>query len=357
MLTLLLAAFLLARALPGSAKQDAARTDAPFGKFAGYAWQGHVASVQASWTVPTVAGGSQPGAAATWIGAQAHGDPASFIQIGTNEYRRKRPADENRYFTFWSDTTHHFRGQFLFTVTPGDSLSASLTLARKRWGLSIVDHSTGAKARFSTAQEADGAFDEAEWTQEDVSDAARGAEPYPQLTGVGFRRIAVNDSAPTYASVYSTWMSVNGGNWAPSPLHDDSFTLRQMRLTASGARYLSIVSPANVANQGLAELLERWTTKTPFSQIASDSTRFETALRRSDTALASVRWPQDVAGMVRALIRDTKGALPELRPPAVVSPATIAALRAQLTRPAPPRDHLGHMIRRALGAPELTPAA
>jgi hypothetical protein len=152
-------------------------------------------------------------------------------------------------------------------------------------------------------------------------------------------------------------MSVNGGNWAPSPLHDDSFTLRRTTLTALGARYLGIVSPANVANQALGELLERWTTKTPFSQIASDSTRFETALRRTDTGLASVRWPKDVAGMVRALIRDTTGALHELRPPTVVSPATIAAWRARLTRPAPPRDRLGHMIRRALGALELTPAS
>src|SRR5579864_1176198 len=54
-----------------------------FGRFAGYAWRGRVASVQASWTVPRIRRVSPPGHAGTWIGAQAPGALGPFVQIGT----------------------------------------------------------------------------------------------------------------------------------------------------------------------------------------------------------------------------------------------------------------------------------
>ena len=110
-----------------------------FGPFAGYVWRGQVTSVQGSWSVPRVsAGSSLRSAASTWIGAEAPGEPAPFIQIGTNE-QRVSPAEVLErgpgYYAFWSDTKGAFHPRPFFRVSPGDDIRASLALARKRWTL------------------------------------------------------------------------------------------------------------------------------------------------------------------------------------------------------------------------------
>ena len=208
--------------------------------FAGYSWQGSVRSVRGSWTVPRIIGGSAPEVAATWIGAQAPGSSGPFIQIGTNEQRVNSSllpfaSTPSTYYAFWSYTAHDFRPVNLFPVNPGDDLAASMTLGRKGWTVAIADQSTGENARVTTAQEAHGSFNQAEWTQEDATDRLTGEPfPYPPLSTVSFSRLAVNSTTPGLGDMASTAMSENGNELTPGPLHDDSFTLHQVTLRLAG---------------------------------------------------------------------------------------------------------------------------
>jgi len=332
-----------------------------FGPFAGYVWRGQVTSVQGSWSVPRVlAGSSLRSAASTWIGAEAPGEPAPFIQIGTNE-QRVSPAEVLErgpgYYAFWSDTKGAFHPRPFFRVSPGDDIRASLALARKRWTLAIVDTTSGASAHFSTGDEThEGALNEAAWTQEDVTDGTTGKpSPYPRLSESGFRHLAVNGKAPSYADLYSSWMSVHEGNLAPSPLHGDSFVLRRATVSSLGAQYLAIATRDDVASETFVAGFARWTTKTPYSQIESASVRFSGALSSNSRAFTKVRWPAPVRGLVHSLIADTGVLLEDSRPSALVSSAELAGWKSRWAHGAEAITGVAHAIKRTLNLPEIRP--
>jgi hypothetical protein len=207
-----------------------------FGPFAGYAWLGEVRSVAASWTVPQVLPNSHDGVAATWIGAQAAGArSAPFIQVGTNE--GSEPVDDTRrsfYYAFFSDTRLSFHASFLFVVRAGDVVAAQLRMAGGLWHLTIVDRTNGDAAAFTTPDESDATFDQAEWLQEDVSSSIKPARlfPYPVLSPARFHELRVDSFVPSYARVLSSWMSENHADLAPGPLIDDGFTLAATQPTA-----------------------------------------------------------------------------------------------------------------------------
>jgi hypothetical protein len=317
-----------------------------FGPFAGYVWRGQVTSVQGSWRVPRVLAGSPLGSAAsTWIGAEAPGGPGPFIQIGTNEQRVSPSEVLERgpgYYAYWSDTKWTFHPRLLFPVSPGDDIRASLALARKRWTLAIVDPTSGASARFSTGDEThEGAFNE--------------ASPYPRLSESGFRRLAVNGKAPSYADLYSSWMSVHEGNLAPSPPRGGSFMLRRATVSSLGAQYLHIATRDDVAIETFVAGSTRWTTKTPYSQIKSVSVRFIAVLSTNSQAFTDVRWPAPVRGLVHSLIADI-GVLREYsRPPALVSSAELASWRSRWAHDAEAINSVAHSIKRTLNLPEIRP--
>jgi hypothetical protein len=352
-----LAALAVAFLLLAGAVFGGKRSSWSFGPFAGYVWRGRVSSVRASWKVPRILPGSPRGVAGTWIGAEAPGigEHGPFIQIGVNE---RRAGSANSYYAFWSDTKQHFHPQYLFHLNAGDDLSASLTLARKprrRWTLVISDTSTGKSARFSTGDEARASFNEAEWTQEDVTDGETlKPYPYPRLAKVEFRRLEVNSTAPTDADLYSTWMSVARGNLAPTPLYDDSFTLRRATVSSAGGQYLHIVTPINAANMTFGAQLARWSAKTPYAQIESASASFIAALHSGIRALASARWPARVRSLIHSLIGSARVVLGQTRPPALLTTATLVAWRSALTRAGAASSHVGQLIRRALGLPGFT---
>jgi Peptidase A4 family len=336
----------------------AGRAHWEFGSFAGYVWRGHVTSLQASWSVPGIVGPSA-GAAGTWIGAEALG--GQFIQVGTNE-ESFRPfalgARDISYQAFWSDTTHRFRSQQLFRVAVGDNISASLTLAHKRWTLTIADRTSGASARFSTSEEADASFNQAGWDEEDPRDRATGKPiPYPRLTAVRFSHLAVNSAVPDYADMYSQWMSVDGGNLAPAPVRQDSFTLHPATASLVGARYLEIATPEDQATGAFTTEMSRWTAATPPSQIESACSTFSAAVRSDIQALVRARWPTRAQLFVRSLIRTTRVLLDHMqsRPPAFT--AGLRAWVAAWGRDGSAVGRAGHLVRRALKLPELTPAA
>jgi Peptidase A4 family len=330
-------------------------TDSPFGAYAGYVWPGRVSSVEGSWTVPRIVAPSRFGLATTWIGAQAPGTRGAFIQIGDGELHEYARAHvvENRYWAFWSDTTRNFHPQFLFRVRPGDSLSASLTLAHGRWALAIVDHTSGSDVRFLTSEDTNTSFDEAQWTQEDATTSTGERFPYPSLTGLRFSGLAVNSKPPTYASLYSTWMSVNGISLAPTPLAGDAFALRQATVSPTGEYYLHIGAPRSIALEASGSEFERWTAKTPHTEIASASSSLIAWLRLEIRALASARLPKAVSTLVRLLIGKLNVMIKQARPPAVMSPTSFTIWRSSLIRSSEAAHYVAHLLLRELGLPEL----
>jgi hypothetical protein len=268
------------------------------------------------------------------------------------------------YYAFWSDTTNHFHPHFLFRVDPGDVVSASLALADGQWKLAIVDETSGVTAHFSTDDEASASFNLAEWLQEDVTDAMTGKPfPYPRLTNIRFRRLEVDSATPMYADLYSQWMSASGVNWAPSPLHRDSFALRRATVSAIGAKYLQIATGEDMATRVFVPQMAGWTAATPGPQIAAACSTFAAALRKNLHALARTRWPPRARRQIHSLIRGTRVLLTFLQSPPSPSSAKPTGVDSDMdarfnrigpcgspdpTRPEDPGDHTNAVDTRRL---------
>jgi peptidase A4-like protein len=222
----LLVLVIVAAALAASGRRSV-QTDAPFGPYVGYRWQGHVVSVEGSWFVPQIRTGSGPGEAATWIGAQAPGAGPPFIQVGVYELRRdsQTGAPETRYWAFWTDTSEHFHPQLLFRVRPRDELAGSLVATGSHWTIAAVDRTSGAKG--GAAVNTHAAFNKAEWLQGDMRTPTGELAHYPSLTPVAFRHIAVNRVAPSFTALYYACMSISGTVWVPSRLRARAFVIRE----------------------------------------------------------------------------------------------------------------------------------
>jgi Peptidase A4 family len=346
-------------ALVLSALFGAGRSSWSFGPFAGYVWRGHVTSVSASWTVPSVTEGSPCAVASTWIGATALDNSSSFVQIGTDERRcfvsYERQVSDT-YSAFWTDFAHDLEPQPLFPVNAGDDLKASLALARGRWTLTIADTTTGAHARFSISVSGDAAINQAEWTQEDDTNSTlHHLYPYPHLTTVGFQDLKINSQAPAYPDLYSSWMSVGATNLAPTPLYQDSFTIREATVSEDGAQYLHIAKPEDTATETFIAQLARWTADTPRSQIDTARSRYAIALRDNISAFTSARWPAQTRDLVDSLTGKTRLLLDHTQSPIPTPSAGIAIWRSVWTRDAEAVSSAAHTLKRELDLPEIRP--
>jgi hypothetical protein len=207
-------------------------------------WTGDVDSAHADWTVPRLLPGSASGEAATWIGAEAPGPRrgAPFVQIGVNE-GDTGGGNEPFYYAFYSTTTLHFHPVRLFGVSPGDQVSATLRRRGARWQIAFVDGTVGRERQLSVAEGAGRRFNEAQYTQEDVTDArTRRPFPYPGLSPVRFTGVAANGVAPPPTQLTSSWLTEADGYLAPAPLHGGAFALVHARLTAAGFWYLRAIA-------------------------------------------------------------------------------------------------------------------
>jgi hypothetical protein len=330
-----------------------------FGAFAGYVWRGPVGSVAASWRVPRVLGGPAPSLAATWIGAQGPAPAGPFIQVGTSQMLRGHRGagpSPGSYVAFWSDSERRFHPLALFPVDAGDEMSASLALRHGRWLVTIGDASTHRDRRFSTSDDTEGVFDEAEWTEEDPSLRSTGhAGPYPRQGAVRMRRLAVNGAEPGYATVYSTWMSLGSEQLAPGPLVGDAFTLRKASVSASGARYLHAALAEDAATRSFFALLARSGTRSFVGELAAESRRFVAALARNLRTLEAGWWPPPVRPLLDALLARVHALLRRSRAGAATPASGLATWIAGWKREAGAVARLGHLVRRALDVPELTP--
>jgi hypothetical protein len=355
-LAALLVLFLSVKLVPVNTDARIARgfSDAPFGAFAGYTWIGRVQSVGASFTVSRIANGSPLSAAATWIGVQGQGPPRRFVQIGETETRLwsvRKHQPVNVYFAFWSDTTRGYKAKLLFPVRPGDALSASLALAAKRWTLTITDGTSRKRAHFSVGDEVGAPFNQAEWTQEDPgfeNDHAR----YPQMAVPVFRHLTVNSTVPASSVLYSSWMSANHRNLAPTVVREDSFTLqRAPAVSAAGRQYMRISSPATAAHERFEHERSGWTPRTPYEHIVSASAPLIEAVQRANRALLSARWSKRARRLVRSSANASTAAIEQARPPALLTSATFAAWSARLTEASDRAGRAGSKLRLALGLP------
>jgi hypothetical protein len=327
-------------------------SDSPFGPFAGYVWIGRVHSVSASFTVPRIASRSVISEAGTWIGAQGQGPPARFVQIGAVESRfwsRQKHATVDEYATFWSDTAFHFKPKILFVVSPGDALSASLTLAHKRWTLTIIDTTSRQKAHFSIGSEVDGSFSQAEWTQENPGRPYNDAR-YPQMAAPVFRHLTVDSTQP--APVYSSWMSVDHGTLAPTVMHDDSFTLEPAPpVSPAGAQYLRLTAATSAAFQDFETERSSWAANTPYAHIVDAYMQLIQATQKLNHTMLTTRWTKQITGLVRAFARANSAFLRQAQPPAILTAATFAAWNSTLTGASERAVSAGGNLRLALGLP------
>ncbi len=323
-----------------------------FGHMAGYVWDGPVRSVTAMWDVPRMSGSGEAHAS-TWIGTQGPGIArrSPFIQVGTVEDRSAggRPV----YAAFWTDTIRGFHPQILFRVSPGDLISTRLSRSGDRWQVRIVDGTTFHQSSFTTGEEGLGEFNLAEWLQEDPTEVSGRVTPYPRLSTVWMHSVAVNGAPPRYGEVYAQWMSLPGGDLAPSGLSGDAFGITRGVLTPAGRRYLAIARPQNAVARTVDREAAEWTAQTPDAQIRRVSAMAGTSERAYADALMHGRWPAPARRAINELVREVR-VQARLFGSAVRHTWTgVDQWRAALARTAPVLQSLAHTVRRALHLPEL----
>jgi hypothetical protein len=319
-----------------------------FGAQAGYLWRGSVHSVAASWRVPRIFGGrdAQVGG---WISAQSQ--TKQFIQLGVSE-RQFRSGGS--YYAFWTDTTRHYLPTRLFQVRPGDEVTAQIRLRHQRWNLRIVDATTGEHRGFSTSEEAAAPFAQAGWIQEDPGPIGKPA-PYAEHSKIVFQHVSVNSTVPAAGRLASTWMSVGGRYFAPTPLRHGSFSIEPAVVSPAAARYLRIILPLDATLRPFSARLYGLSTASSQRTIAAGARKSLAALRRANDALQTARWPASVQPPVQALIVANR----KLVTASLVVSATpvervdraAAAWLADVTA----ASRAGRLARRALHLPDLGP--
>jgi Peptidase A4 family len=330
------------------------------GPFAGYVWTGGVDSAHADWTVPRVLPGSPSGEAATWIGAEAPGPSraAPFVQVGVNEGNTDADSPPF-YYAFYSTTKLHFHPVHLFDVSPGDQVSATLQRRGARWQIEFIDRTVGRVRQLSTAEGAGQQFNEAQYTQEDVTDARTSRPfPYPRLSPVRFTRVTANGVVARPGQLTSSWLTEADGYLAPGPLHGDAFTLAHARMTIAAFSYLHSIAAQDDATATATPRLMRWAQGVPAPRAPAAARHFASVLRATVGALGNQRWPPGARAQVSALRSHTRALIGLLsRVPHVTAVGRPAwALRYERLAETVGAD--GQVARRALRLPSpMVPTA
>ncbi len=283
------------------ATREAAALHPDLGPFAGYMWAGDVDSAHASWTVPRLLPGSAHGEAATWIGAEAPGrkQEAPFVQVGINQ---GNTGSGPFAYAFYSTTTLHFHPVHLFDVSPGDQVSVTLRRRAGGWQIVFIDRSAGRRRMLWTAEGTGRRFNEAQYIQEDVTDARAGRPfPYPSLSPVRFTGVTADGRTPRTAELTSSWLTEAYGYLAPAPLRDDAFTLTHARLSSAGFWYLRTIATQDAATAAAIPPLLRWAQRESSPGAGAAARHFTSVLRATVGTLGDQRWPPGVRARVAAL--------------------------------------------------------
>jgi hypothetical protein len=336
----------------GSDRAGATSASPGFGTLGGYVWQGHTRSVAASWVVATIPKGSRSGVAATWVGAQqGFGHSERFIQVGTNQVRDLGPGHSDFSFAFWTDTARHFHPVFLFVVPPGTRVSASLRLAGDHWMVSIRDAAAGHEVSFTTTQDTFGAFNLAEWLQEDPTGES-GPEPYPALYHVEFDKVSLNGAIPQYARLHSQWMSVNSLSLGPSPFVGDSFKMLPRTLGAPARRFVAIAGAVDPQFNAFGSALS-WKVMPNLGQLDAARASFAAALTRNIDSFEREQWPSNAVSLIHTLAARTGLLQAGVEQMPGTTQGQVDAWRRRLVALEQPINPLAQQIRRLLGAPQI----
>ncbi len=196
------------------------------------------------------------------------------------------------YYAFYSTTKLHFHPVHLFDVSPGDQVSATLRRRGARWQIEFVDRTAGRQRRCRRTKGPDERFNEAQYTQEDVTDARTNRPfPYPSLSASPLHQITANGVTPPPRQLTSSWLTEADGYLAPGPLRGDAFTLSHTQMTTAGYRYLRAIAAQDGATATAFPQLLRWAQGEPAPRAVAAAHRFSTVLRVTVGALSDERWP------------------------------------------------------------------
>lgn len=138
-----------------------------------YNWAGYEAtggtftSVSGTWTVPSVPIASSTEADATWVGIGGV-NSQDLIQAGTQAVINGSGAPA---YQAWYEMLPNATQQIPLTVSPGDSISTSLTeTSQGEWSLSLRDNTTAQSYQTSLAYNS--SLSSAEWIEEMPSDGS-----------------------------------------------------------------------------------------------------------------------------------------------------------------------------------------
>jgi len=329
-----------------------------FGAFGGYQRYGPVHSLRAEWAVPRVTSSTPWQLASTWIGAQAPRPGRAFIQVGTDEGCTEGPCSPEGpdYFAFWSDTAHGYHPQRLFDVGPGDRISARLVRSGASWHVAIADETRRVRARVTTGDETSGPLELAEWTQEDPVRLPGVLAPYPSLDGVRFSDVEVNGLRPSYNRLYSTWMSVNGADLAPTPLEGGAFTLAPAPpLTALATALLVDCAQADEARYAFEDAFAGWTARTAHPTVLAGAERYAQALVSERQTLAGADLTPATLEQRRELLVALRALTSRVQAIGASPAPTFTAWRRGVLVAEARAGAATHVIRRELGLPDVVP--
>lgn len=149
-------------------------------------WSGYAAtggtytSVSGTWTVPQSDGTVRFGSAATWIGIGGMSS-RDLIQAGTQE---TSVGNGSVQYQAWIETLPQASHRVAFAVSPGDSVTVSITEATtNHWLISFTNNTTS--ATYQTTVTYSSSHSSAEWVQEAPS-AGRGIVPLDNFGTVTF---------------------------------------------------------------------------------------------------------------------------------------------------------------------------
>jgi Peptidase A4 family len=323
------------------------------GPFAGYVWTGDVNSAHAGWTVPRVLPGSIRGEAATWVGAEAPGPSraAPFVQVGVNEGNTSGGGPPF-YYAFYSTTNLHFHPVHLFDVSPGDQVSATLRRRGADWQIGFVDRTAGRQRQLAVVEGAGRRFNEAQYTQEDVTDARTSRPfPYPNLSPVRLTGVAANGAAPQPGELTVSWLTEADGYLAPGPMRGGAFALAHAQMTAAGFWYLRTIAAQDDATATATPQLMRWAQGVSAPRAPAAAHHFVSVLRTTVETLSDRRWPLGARAQVTALRSHTRALIGLLSRIPDVSTAGRTAWAVRYERLAETIGTDGQRARRALRLP------
>lgn len=154
--------------------------------------------MSAQWTVPTLSCGATPnGFMADWVGVDGFTNSNYLFQDGQISYCESGSQVD---YAWWTDQSDNFEAQDLFSVAPGDVVSAAvLEQSADKWEYEVRDLSNGESA--SGVEAYTGPAASAEWITEDPGDPNTGGlYPFADFGTVTFSDLGLTTPSGSWTT-------------------------------------------------------------------------------------------------------------------------------------------------------------